>query len=384
MTKLAATSLLILAVVLLINGVQSVKQSVKAPAPAPSDKFPGKKPRVGVKSGHSHVYKMFVFGDSFADNGNLPRWCSSPITRQWHYPYGASSLAANSLRPTGRFSDHLVQPDILATMLNMGRLEGPPACKMTLKNYCNAFGMNFAVGGSGVFEPFLPPLPHRLKLTTLAAQIDQFEKLLHDRVIGSWNLEDSIALVAISGNDYTRVANASSNEIFAFVKNVTTEIAANVKRLQDLGINKILVNNLHPLGCTPWQARPSNYTKCAGLPNVGSSVHNTDLLDKLGGMENVKIVDLNTAFSKIVGEQPPGSGSELAKRFKYTLRPCCESSDPDGFCGEWGEDEHDRLYTLCKDPSKHFYWDDVHPTQAGWQAVMDQLKVEIQEFLDVF
>lgn len=384
MTKLAATSILILAVVLLINGVQSVTQSVKAPAPAPSDKVPGKKPPVGLKSGHSHLYKMFVFGDSIADNGNLPRWCSSPITRQWHYPYGASSLAASSLRPTGRFSDHLVQPDILATMLNMGRLEGPPACKLTIKNYCDAFGMNFAVGGSGVFEPFLPPLPHRLKLPTLAAQIDQFEKLLHHRVIGNWNLEDSIALVAISGNDYTRVANSNKADMIAFVGNVTTELAANVKRLQDIGINKILVNNLHPLGCTPWQARPSNYTKCTDFPNMGAMIHNNQLLKKVGDMDNVKIVDLNTAFDNIIGPHSPGSGSELLKRFKYKLKPCCESSDPDGFCGEWGEDEHDRLYTLCKDPSKHFYWDDVHPTQAGWQAVMDQLKAEIQEFLDVF
>ncbi|PNT63019.1 GDSL esterase/lipase At5g03600-like [Brachypodium distachyon] len=90
-------------------------------------------------------------------------------------------------------------------------------------------------------------------------------------------------------------------------------------------------------------------------------------------MENVKVVDLNTAFSKIVDEQSPGS--EPSKRFKYKLKPCCESSDADGFCGEWGEDEHVRLFTLCKDPSKHFYWDDVHPTQAGWKAVMDQIKV---------
>lgn len=211
--------------------MQSVNQSVKAPAPAPSDKVPGKKPPVGLKSGHSHVYKMFVFGDSFADNSNLPRWCLSPITRQWHYPYGASSLAASSLRPTGRFSDHLVQPDILATMLNMGRLEGPPARKLTIKNYCDAFGMNFAVGGSGVFEPFLPPLPHKLKLPTLATQIDQFEKLIQDRVVSSWLLDDSIALVAISGNDYTRVANSNKADVRIIIASSQSMLRLSVTKL---------------------------------------------------------------------------------------------------------------------------------------------------------
>lgn len=105
----------------------------------------------------------------------------------------------------------------------------------------------------------------------------------------------------------------------AFVGNVTTELAANVKRLQDIGIKKILVNNLHPLGCTPWQARPSNYANCTDFPNMGATIHNNQLLKKVGGMDNVKILDLNTAFYNIIGPHSPGTHNIITNLFIYIL-----------------------------------------------------------------
>ena len=34
-------------------------------------------------------------------------------------------------------------------------------------------------------------------------------------------------------------------------------------------------------------------------------------------------------------------------------------------------------------PEKYFFWDDVHPTQAGWEAVMGQLEKDIKDFLHI-
>jgi hypothetical protein len=67
--------------------------------------------------GHQHDhsddyngYSFYVFGDSFADNGNLvkmnPR---SELNRQWRYPYGLS----------GRFSNSLVQSDLIGTCVRL-------------------------------------------------------------------------------------------------------------------------------------------------------------------------------------------------------------------------------------------------------------------------
>jgi hypothetical protein len=68
---------------------------------------------------------MFVFGDDFADNGNLPKLkrgqtpsesIGEDTTRQWSYPYG-SYLSARGPTPvpTGRFSNYHIQSDFIGT-----------------------------------------------------------------------------------------------------------------------------------------------------------------------------------------------------------------------------------------------------------------------------
>jgi hypothetical protein len=58
-------------------------------------------------------YKLFVFGDSFADNGNTDKEKLTWWTRNWH-PYGVSDDMSN-FGPTGRFSDGKLQSDFIGT-----------------------------------------------------------------------------------------------------------------------------------------------------------------------------------------------------------------------------------------------------------------------------
>uniref|UniRef100_A0A453GSY9 GDSL esterase/lipase n=1 Tax=Aegilops tauschii subsp. strangulata TaxID=200361 RepID=A0A453GSY9_AEGTS len=229
---------------------------------------------------------FFVFGDDFADNGNLP--LTEPVTemsRQWAYPYGS--------------------------------------------NY-------------------------------------------------------SVALVAFSDNDYasTGVMGLSSlNDINAYIGKVTKEMAANVEQLLKLGVTKVLVNNLHPVGCTPSQTRTNNYTTCDIFENLGASIHNNNLKQVMTTKKNVHIVDLYTTFINIV-DHVPGKGSELSKQFKRKLSLCCESLDSKGYCGQQGVLSTELLYAVCDKSNKFFYWDYMHPTHAGWEAVMKQLEKPLREFLD--
>ena len=177
----------------------------------------------------------------------------------------------------------------------------PETYRDTKENNGDKFGVNFAVGGAGVFE-----VPR--KAPTLAKQIDSFKKMLDGDDIGKWQLRESGALVAISGNDYARVANMSGeSEILDFIGNVTEEIAAGVERLRKLGVTRVLVNNLHPLACTPWQTRPSNYTECMGRGNLAALFHNSDLTEKLNASrsDNVYLLDLHRAFTNIVDPSDP-------------------------------------------------------------------------------
>ncbi|OEL22837.1 hypothetical protein BAE44_0016144 [Dichanthelium oligosanthes] len=173
--------------------------------------------------------------------------------------------------------------------------------------------------------------------------------------------------------------------ILNFAGKVTDEIAKGVKQLQKLGVTKVLVNALHPMGCTPAQTRPLNYTGCDNLQgNMAPNYHNTKLKEKLdpANSDSVFVVNLYEAFSSIVNPDDAHTHPQVAKKFTEKLKPCCESVDPKGYCGQVDEDGGDQ-YSVCSNPDEHFYWDDVHPTQAGWEAAMEQLERDIKDFLDI-
>ncbi|XBI68839.1 hypothetical protein VPH35_047989 [Triticum aestivum] len=151
----------------------------------------------------------------------------------------------------------------------------------------------------------------------------------------------------------TRSSRISS--INAYIGKVTKEMAANVEQLLKLGVTKVLVNNLHPVGCTPSQTRTNNYTTCDIFENLGASIHNNNLKQVMTAKKN---------------------------QFKRKLSPCCESLDSKGYCGQQGELSRELLYTMCNKSNKFFYWDDMHPTHVGWEAVMKQLEKPLRVFLD--
>ena len=93
-------------------------------------------------------------------------------------------------------------------------------------------------------------------------------------------------------------------QIDSYIGNVTTEIAKNVGKLQRLGVRKVLVNNMHPIGCTPLRTSSSNYTTCDLLANYAATVHNINIEHLMGNKNNAHILDLYTAFTDIVNHAP--------------------------------------------------------------------------------
>uniref|UniRef100_A0A8R7V8Y7 GDSL esterase/lipase EXL3 n=1 Tax=Triticum urartu TaxID=4572 RepID=A0A8R7V8Y7_TRIUA len=144
----------------------------------------------------------------------------------------------------------------------------------TLDQSVDPTGMTFATGGAGVFSKKVP---------TLAAQVKSFTRLINSGIISKEQLRHSVALVAISGNDYMSGADvknsflSSFEDIDTYIGNVTTEIVKNVVQIQKLGVKKMLVNNMHPIGCTPLRTSTNNYTTCDLLANYAASVHNKNL-----------------------------------------------------------------------------------------------------------
>ena len=103
---------------------------------------------------------------------------------------------------------------------------------------------------------------------------------------------------------------------------MTREITASVQRLQEMGVTKILVNNLPPIGCTPSKTVPNSFTECDLGGNHYASLHNTNLKKLLRSVEDVHIVDLNTAFTNIIN---PPKGTLHVNAHYYLAPLSCAS-----------------------------------------------------------
>ncbi|CAN6330178.1 unnamed protein product [Urochloa humidicola] len=306
---------------------------------------------------------MFVFGDSFVDAGNRPPTTDKTgRSRQWFYPYGSSD-SAHANRATGRLSNGLVQSDILARML--GQDESPPAYRLRKPNQVDPSGVNFAMAGSGVATA-----------GGLGDQIDQFRRLVRLGIINEEDLQDSVALIGFSGGyDYAGLSVAApSDDIMAVAGKVTDMIADAVKRLQDLGVSKVLVNSMSPIGCQPYRTWLKNYAECDSQANRLSSMHNDALRNKLDELEDALFLDIDSTFSDLI----------QSTEFKGGYMPCCDATQkPEGYCGQ--EDANGKAqYSICPNPEDFFFWDYMHPTQAGWEAAMDRLRQPILDFLAIY
>ncbi|TVU15737.1 hypothetical protein EJB05_39275, partial [Eragrostis curvula] len=311
------------------------------------------------------VYKLFVFGDAAADNGNYPNPGLNQGSRAWYYPYGMSDVDNDNL-PSGRFSNNMVQPDFLGMVL--GYDESPPPYADykpgRRSNRIDPSGMNFANASACAWygEP------------KIREQVDQFRSLITDGAITKRDLKDSVALIAFNGLDYGLITDAATDfDIRSFASIVTDEMVRIVAQLQDLGVSKVLVNTVPPLGCTPWTtSRFTDYHHCDQRANSYSDAHNRYLADKLGNKDDVMLLDVNRIMNNLL---------QSSKFQELKSKPCCEAKDLNGYCGQYTADH--QQFTVCPDPDQYLYWDFIHPTHAGWKAIMQKLQSPIEDFLGI-
>ncbi|KAI4365269.1 hypothetical protein MLD38_021267 [Melastoma candidum] len=344
------------------------------PLPAPA---PGQAPSPWH---HHHAYpdffhyhkKIFVFGDSYADTGN------SRLTEEsWHCPYGMTIPRV----PSGRYSDGLILTDFFAKrfgVIGPGPVPFQQWRKMISPFHLfgsSIFGMNFAHGGTGVFDTLV-------SAPNMTAQIDLFEQVMSSHYRG-FDLNNSIALVTNSGNDYAAFMHNQDNDtvvaadLLGFSPKVTDQLVSNLKRIQALGIKKIAVASLPPLGCLPRVTVSNSYKHCDDT--VGSLVdtHNGALSKSVGDLNQATanntfvLLDLDKAFKDVL------QGKEYAYRFPDSLRGCCVGKTSYNYCGDVDK-QWRPLYTVCPNRLRSFFWDMDHPTMSGWEAVFERLLPTLQ------
>ncbi|THG04980.1 hypothetical protein TEA_018981 [Camellia sinensis var. sinensis] len=275
------------------------------------------------------------------DTGNCPK----SFAGSWKEPYGITFPG----RPDGRFSD--------------GR--GKSGKKLL------QFGINFAYGGTGVFNTLA-------KEPNMTTQINFFQQLLEEKVYTKHDLNSSIALVSLGGNDYATfmATNGSLQGIPTFTETVINQLALNLKRIHGLGVKRIAVTAMEPLGCLPVATASNSYRNCSETENSLTNFHNQILqqtvkkLNNGSGDQVFVIIDLHTAFLSALNLQQNHTG---ISEFENPLKPCCVGVDRGYSCGNVDQSGA-KKYTVCDKPQLSFFWDMIHPSNQGWFAVYSALQ----------
>lgn len=216
----------------------------------------------------------------------------------------------------------------------------------------------------------------------VGAQIDVFHGILQSGVFSHELVASSLVLLVVAGNDYAVYTETHSDTegLADFIAKVVEQIAIAVGRLYSLGLRKFAVSNLAPLGCLPASTSTTNYTACNELYNDFASLHNELLeshlsnLSKLPGTQFTTLDFYSAFWTSLMGATFRGewSGDDESSR----LQPCCQG------VGNWScgsvDSEGGLLYTVCSNPHELFFWDNEHPSQAGWRSVIDAVLPDLK------
>ncbi|MED6159152.1 hypothetical protein PIB30_039757 [Stylosanthes scabra] len=315
-----------------------------------------------VDSGSSNV-KLFVFGDSYVDTGNFIH------SQSYEQPYGITFPG----HPDGRFSDGRVLTDFLASYL---KIDSPtPNAYRNASNIQN--GINFAYGGTGVFDT-------HINGPNLTAQINTFEQLIQQSIFTKTDLQSSYALVNSGGNDYTAyILNGSFFDIPKFTSTLVNQLTTDLKRIQSLGVGKVAMTLLQPVGCLPALTAIDLHMSCIDLLNKLSENHNKLLNDAIKQFNtdaektNFVTLDLYNAFLTSIDtlkKAHDGNSSVM-----NPLEECCVANVGHE-CGNVDE-KGEKQYRVCENPNVAFFWDLVHPTQNGWNAIFPLLQSSIGQLI---
>uniref|UniRef100_A0A0E0L3M2 GDSL esterase/lipase n=1 Tax=Oryza punctata TaxID=4537 RepID=A0A0E0L3M2_ORYPU len=346
-----ATVAIFLAAILLSSPPCTAAAS-SAPAPAPA------------AAAHD-IPAVFAFGDSTLDPGNNNRLAT--LVRADHAPYGRDFPGGAA---TGRFTDGKLITDYIVSSLGIKDLL--PAYHSSGLTVADAStGVSFASGGSGLDDL----TANNALVSTFGSQLNDFKELLGH--IGSPKSDEiaskSLYVISAGTNDVTmyyllpfRAVNFPTVDQYG--DHLIGLLQSNLKSLYLTGARKMMVAGLPPLGCLPVQKslRGAGSGGCVTEQNEAAERYNAALQKALSKLEadspgaKIAYVDIYTPL-KDMAENP--------KKYGFTQASL-------GCCGT-GMMEMGALCTSalpqCQSPSQYMFFDSVHPTQATYKALADEI-----------
>ncbi|KAG8482944.1 hypothetical protein CXB51_021892 [Gossypium anomalum] len=306
---------------------------------------------------------LYVFGDSFVDNGNNKVILGNEDAIGGGYlPFGIDFDG----KPTGRVTNGRIGVDFIATV---GGLPYPPPImgmsKIDRKTIRT--GVNYASGSSGL----LPQNGHVLhkNVINFFQQVDLFENSTMKDLKGTFGspkrlkkyLSKSLFFIHHASNDLGvtfEVEMKKKYSIDKYAKLLIEELSKQLQRLYTLGARKFFVSNVSPLGCSPYIINTIIHNgPCVEEINKRISLYNDLLLGMLeklqSSLSGSKFVhgDIYKVFQDVF-ESPESYG------FKDVNTSCC--IDKNGTRIQVCAPNIDP----CEDRKTRVFFDPFHPSEA--------------------
>ncbi|KAL9998144.1 putative carboxylesterase [Helianthus debilis subsp. tardiflorus] len=323
--------------------------------------------------------KVYVFGDSYTDTGNLNDATRPSI---FHHvdslPYGRTFFH----HPTNRYSNGRLVIDFIAESLNLPYF--PPYLNKHAKT---THGVNFAISGCTAI-PYSFFAKNNLTTNTVPQSLTTQLTWFKEYTKGS-GCKDAVSTPAkckavfngalvwigqMAANDYNYITGSkiTSKAVQKLAIKYQTQV---INELLKMGAKHVVVQGLPATGCLPFSfliaPRPTQLDQigCVAFKNKESYDHNVALQAKLHELRK-----MHPSAVIVYGDDWHAYREVFGNAAKYgfveRFKACCGSGggaynfvpDPRSTCGAPGA-------MSCKDPSRYMSWDGLHVTEGLNRAV---------------
>ncbi|GJN14672.1 hypothetical protein PR202_gb01527 [Eleusine coracana subsp. coracana] len=322
------------------------------------------------RSANKHgIPAVFAFGDSTLDPGNNNRLIT--LVRADHAPYGRDFQDG---RATGRFSDGKLITDYIVESLGIKDLL-PAYHDPSLTVAASSTGVSFASGGSGLDDLTATTA----MVSTFGSQIGDFQQLL--RQIGSSKAADiagkALYVLSAGTNDFAMYETlplraGSYPTVDQYSDYLVGKYQYYIKSLYNLGARNFMVAGLPPVGCLPMQKTVHLQQPlivpggCIEGQNAAAERYNTKLKQMLKELE-ADSPGSTFAYVDVYGPLKDMAANPRKYGFTQTERGCCGTGlvEMGELCAS--------MMPQCPSPAQYMFFDSVHPTQATYKALADQI-----------
>ncbi|KAL3829326.1 hypothetical protein ACJIZ3_018128 [Penstemon smallii] len=321
----------------------------------------------------------FVFGDSLVDSGN----------NNYIISLSKADCVPNGIdfgHPTGRYTNGRTIIDIIGQELGFNGFT-PPYLAPSTAGPTILQGVNYASGGGGILNQTGKIFVGRINLD---AQMDNFANTRQEIIskIGSTAamelFKHALFSVTIGSNDFinnylTPILSKLEQKLIPpeiFVEAMISRFRVQLTRVYSMGGRKIVVANVGPIGCIPYQREINiipvgggagagagndiiiNGSSCAVFPNELAQLFNAQLrglvMELCANLQGSQFIyaDVYHIVDDIIQNY-------ISFGFENANSSCCYVAGVYGAlipCGPKSK--------VCEDRSKFVFWDPYHPSDA--------------------